>query len=62
MSLQEEFEAAAKRLEANASISDSLSNEKKLEIYSRKPILSLSTSSSLEQRVETKASTTKELN
>ena len=34
MSLQEEFEAAAKRLEANAGISESLSNEKKLEIYS----------------------------
>lgn len=34
MSLQEEFEATAKRLEANASVSDSLSNEKKLEIYS----------------------------
>ena len=34
MSLQEEFEGAAKRLEANVSISDSLSNEKKLEIYS----------------------------
>ena len=34
MSLQEEFEAAAKKLETNASIADSLSNEKKLEIYS----------------------------
>jgi diazepam-binding inhibitor (GABA receptor modulator, acyl-CoA-binding protein) len=34
MSLQEEFEATAKRLEANVSVSDSLSNEKKLEIYS----------------------------
>jgi diazepam-binding inhibitor (GABA receptor modulating acyl-CoA-binding protein) len=34
MSLQEEFEAAAKKLEANASVSETLSNEKKLEIYS----------------------------
>jgi diazepam-binding inhibitor (GABA receptor modulator, acyl-CoA-binding protein) len=34
MSLQQDFEGAAKRLEANAGISESLSNEKKLEIYS----------------------------
>ena len=34
MSLQEQFEAAAKKLEENASVSGEFSNEKKLEIYS----------------------------
>ncbi len=33
MSLQEEFEAIAKKLQDNASVADSLPNEKKLEIY-----------------------------
>ena len=33
MSLQEQFEAAAKRLQDNASVADSLDNDKKLEIY-----------------------------
>ena len=33
MSLQEQFETAAKRLQDNASAADGLSNEKKLEIY-----------------------------
>ena len=34
MSLQENFEAAAKRLADNAKVADSMSNEQKLEIYS----------------------------
>jgi len=33
MSLQEQFEAAAKRLQDNASIADSIDDAKKLEIY-----------------------------
>jgi diazepam-binding inhibitor (GABA receptor modulating acyl-CoA-binding protein) len=33
MSLQEQFESAAKRLQDNASVADSLDNDKKLEIY-----------------------------
>jgi diazepam-binding inhibitor (GABA receptor modulator, acyl-CoA-binding protein) len=34
MSIQEEFEAAAKHLADNANIADGLPNDKKLEIYS----------------------------
>jgi diazepam-binding inhibitor (GABA receptor modulating acyl-CoA-binding protein) len=34
MSLQENFEAAAKRLADNAKVAESMSNEQKLEIYS----------------------------
>lgn len=33
MSLQEQFETVAKRLQDNASVTEGLSNEKKLEIY-----------------------------
>jgi diazepam-binding inhibitor (GABA receptor modulator, acyl-CoA-binding protein) len=33
MSLQEEFEAVAKKLADNASVADGLPNDKKLEIY-----------------------------
>ncbi len=34
MSLQEQFDAVAKKLADNASVADKLSNEQKLEVYS----------------------------